>query len=560
VQNAGFHGTPGDSVKMKTTLSIVLLRQRYSAIIILFGFMGMMIFFTQPSYAFSIFNDYQDMKINWNNSLRYNWGMRMQKRYSRIADNALYDQGDALFDRYDTITNRLDWLSEFDLSYRERYGLRVTAAAWYDEAYGNHGRSNSNALGLVAAPPSYVNNEFTSYVNHYYHGPWAELLDAFVFGAFDVDQTVWNMKIGRHALVWGESLFGSAHAVSYSQAPSDGMKALSNPGASAKETALPLNQFSLLTQISPRISIVAQLGFEWRPNRIPEGGTYFGADGVNEGPNVNRLSAVEGKWGDVGVGIKWSPAWLDGTFGFYARHFDDKGGWLAQAAGGGRTRAVYARDIGLLGVTLAKNIGGVSVGAEISHRSNDPLVSDSTASGSANGYEGARGDTWHALINGVISFGPSPFYHSAVFSTEFAWSGLDRVTHNPELFKSLGYLPVSDSNQTMRGYADKEFMSIALSFVPTWLQVYPGVDLEMPLFYSKNLKGNAPSNGGGNEGFTTFRFGLTAKIYASHQFDLAYTGYDQKTEEASDSIFGSRVLGAPYKDKGWLSFTYKVAF
>ena len=527
----------------------------------LLGFISVLILLPQASYAMPISTEVPDLQVSWNNSLRYNWGMRMQERNPLIANNALYDQGDALVNRYGTITNRLDWLSELDLSFHERYGLRVTAAAWYDAAYDPHSHSNPNALGAGAAPVSYLNGEFTSAVQRYANGPYAELLDAFVFGSFEIGPAVSNVKLGRHALVWGESLFGSAHAVSYSQVPSDGIKAISNPGASAKETALPLNQLSLLSQINPTVSLVAQLGFEWRPNRLPEGGTYFGADGVNEGPNVNRLAALEGGGGDLGLGLNWRPVWLDGMLGIYGRHFDDKGGWLAQVADGGQTRAVYARDIGLLGVTLSKNIGGTSVGAELSHRSNDPLVSDSAASaGAANGYAGARGDTWHGLINSVTSFGSSPVCQSSVLSAEFTWSRLDRVTHNPELYRAQGYLPACDSDPTLRGCADKEFMSLALSFVPTWLQVYPGVDLEMPLFFAKNFKGNAPSNGGGNEGVTTFKIGLTAKVYARHQFDLAYTGYDQKIEAASDSIFGSRILGAPYKDKGWLSFTYQVAF
>lgn len=546
---------------MKSIRNFFLLCQRPALRVLVWAIMDVMLLWTQQSNAFPLPTNSPDLQLSWNNTLRYNWGTRLQGRDPRIANNALYDQGDALFDRYDTITNRLDWLSEFDLSYRERYGLRVTAAAWHDTAYSDFDRSNPNALGTGAAPTSYVNNEFTSSVQRYYNGPSAELLDAFVFGAFNVGHAIWNVKMGRHALVWGESLFGSTHAVSYSQAPSDGLKAISNPGASAKETALPSTQVSMLTQINPKISLVAQLGFEWRPNRIPEGGTYFGADGVNEGPNVKRLAALEGGSGDVGVGINWRPTWLDGMLGLYARRFDDKGGWLAQVADDGQTRAVYARDIGLLGVTLSKNIGGSSVGVELSHRSNDPLVSDSAASaGPTNGYEGARGDTWHGLINGVTSFGPSPLYHSSVLSAELTWSRLDRVTEHPELYRAQGYLPSCDSDSTMRGCADKDFMSLAVSFVPTWLQVYPGVDLEMPLFFSKNFHGNAPSNGGGNEGFTTIKVGLTAKVYVRHQFDLAYTIYDQKIEDAPDSIFGSRVLGAPYSDKSWLSFTYQVAF
>lgn len=529
---------------------------RYAAII---ACMGTMLQLSPLAWAFTIDTGSPDFKIVWNNTLRYNWGMRMQDRDPLIANNAIFDQGDALFDRYDTITNRLDLLSEFDLLYRDRYGLRISAAAWYDHAYGDRGRSNPNALGTELVPNSYVDNEFTSYVKRYYAGPSGELLDAFVYGVFDLGDTVWNVKAGRHALIWGESLFGNTHAISFSQVPSDGMKGVTNPGASAKETALPVAQISTIAQITPELSLLGQVGFEWEPTRIPEAGTYFGVDVVNKGPNVNRLSPIEGEAGDLGLGLKWSPEWLDGTLGFYARRFDDKNGWLAQDAGGGQTRAVYARDIDLLGVTLVKRFGQVLVGAELSYRFDDPLSSAGSA-GPEGGYEGARGNTWHGVLNGIVSFSPSAVYDSAFLAAELAWNRLDRVTRNPQLYWAKGYNPDCDSDATLKGCADKQFFSFGLAFTPEWTQVYPGVDLSVPLFYSRGIEGNAPSNGGGVEDFTVYKIGLTAKVYSRHQFDLAYTGYDQKIASAPDSPFGSRILGGPLQDKGWLSFTYQVTF
>ncbi len=511
------------------------------------------------AWALSLDTDSPDVKLVWNNTLRYNWGMRAQGRDPRIADNAVFDQGDALFDRGATITNRIDWLSEFDLVYKERYGLRVSAAAWYDAAYGDRGRSNPYAQGMDVVPNSYLDNRFTSYVKRYYAGPSGELLDAFVYGVFDVGDSVWNVKLGRHALIWGESLFGNTHAISYSQVPSDGMKGVTNPGASAKETALPVAQMSTIAQINPELSFLAQVGFAWEPTRIPEGGTYFGVDVVNKGPNVNRLSAIEGKAGDLGLGVKLSPEWLDGTLGFYARRFDDKNGWLAQDAGDGRTRAVYARDIDLLGVALVKRIGWVLAGAELSYRFDDPLSSAGSA-GPAGGYEGARGNTWHGVLNGIVSFSPSAVYDSAFLAAELAWNRLDRVTRNRELYFAKGYNAACQSDATVKGCADKQFLSFGLSFTPAWTQVYPGVDLSLPMFYSRGLNGNAPSNGGGVEGFTVYKVGLSAKVYSIHQFDLTYTGYDQKIKSAPDSPLGSYVLGGPLQDKGWLSFTYQATF
>lgn len=521
--------------------------------------LGTLLQCASPALAFSVDTGSPDWQVVWNNTLRYNWAMRMQSRDPRIANNAIFDQGDAIFDRHDTITNRLDWLSELDVVYQRRYGLRVAAAAWYDAAYGDRVHSNPGALGANLVPSGYVNDKFSPYVRRYYAGPSGELLDAFVYGVVDLGDTVWNVKLGRHALVWGESLFGSTHAISFSQAPSDGMKGVTNPGASAKETALPVAQASAIAQISPELSLLAQVGFEWKPTRIPEAGTFFGVDVVNQGPQVNRLPMIKGKGDDLGLGLKWSPEWLDGTLGVYARRFDDKNGWLAQPAEAGQTRAVYARDIGLLGVTVVKRIGWLLAGAELSYRFDDPLSSSGSA-GAAGRYEGARGNTWHGVLNGVVSFSPSALYDSAFLATELAWNRLDRVTHNRQLYFAKGYDPACASDALIKGCADKQFFTFGVAFTPAWNQVYPNVDLSMPMFYSRGISGNAPSNGGGVAGFAVYKVGLTAKIQSRHQFDLTYTGYEHKIKRTADSPFGSLILGGPLRDKGWLSFTYQASF
>lgn len=500
-----------------------------------------------------------NMQLRINQTLRYTLAQRVAGRDARIANNAGFDQGDALFGRNDLIANRLDWLGEFDLILAARHGLRLSAAAWVDGAYGERGRSNPAALGSTASPLSYTNNHYTAYTRRYYAGPSAEILDAFAFAALDWGETTWNLKFGRHAVVWGESLFGSAHAVAYGQTPSDGLKAVANPGASAKETALPIHQASLVVQVSPALSLLAQRLFEWRPNRLPEGGTYFGvSDAALMGPDVHRLAPHEGGASDWGLGVKWSPDWLDGTLGAYVRRFDDKAGWAAQPVGSD-TRAVYARGIELWGLTLARNIGGIAMGAELSHRRNGPLTSITNASAPGSN-EGARGDTWHGVINAVAALGPALGYDTATFSGELSWSRLDRVTHNAAFYRARGYTATCATGATLKGCADDGHVGLTLAFTPVWLQALPGIDLEMPLLYSTQLHGNAPSLGGGNASFTTWKIGLTARAYARHQFDLAYTGYDQKLLTDPTTPLGSRILGAPYKDKGWLAFTWQTAF
>ncbi|MFJ4452742.1 DUF1302 domain-containing protein [Pseudomonas sp. NPDC089392] len=503
--------------------------------------------------AFEVDLGDSDFRLRWDNTVRYNWAMRLQDQ-SHLIDRAgggAYDQSNAAFDKYDTISNRLDLLSEIDLNYQGRYGARLSAAAWYDEAY------DGKNPATVPGGTSYVDNRFTHIVKRYYAGPSGEFLDAYVYGRFEPAGLPTDLRLGQHAVIWGEGLFGSTNAISYSQAPADLRKATANPGASAKETALPIDQISFMTQASDQIVVAGQYLFEWDPNRIPEGGTYFaGSDAILEGPNVGRGKAIEGDKGDYGLSVRYRPDWFDGTLGLYYRRFDEKSAWVSQRDfATGLVHAVYAKDIELYGLSVSSNIGGVSIGAELSYRENMPLNSSGAAADQARRLEGARGSTWHALVNAVQTYGDTALFDSASLSGELAWAKLDKVTDNRSAYRAKGYNAGCNSNAKMLGCSDDEFYSVAVAFTPTWVQVFPSIDLKLPIFLSRNLSGNAPTNGGGSEGFTTAKVGISAEAYSRHFVDLAVTYYDQKKSD-SDNL----ILGAPYLDKAWVSLTYQTTF
>jgi hypothetical protein len=505
-----------------------------------------------PVQAFQLDIDNPDLAVRWDNTLRGNLGMRLQHRSGSI-DNAFgfpYDQSNARFDRGDFITKRIDWLSELDVRYQGRYGLRLSGAGWYDDAYGRYAAHTAN-------PSAYVNDEYTSVVRRYYHGPSGELLDAYVFGRLDAGTVPVDLRVGRQAVIWGEGLFGSTNAVSYSQVPNDGRKAAANPGASAKETALPMQQVSAVAQITDEMTLAGTYSLQWNPNRLPEGGTYFAAaDTILEGPNnASREGAVQGRGGDVGVSLRWRPSWLDqGTLGFYYRNFDEKNSWANQVnAATGRRRAVYAKDVELYGLSLTKVVAGVSVGTELSYRRKMPL--NSAGAVGVDSY-GARGDTVHALLNGVMTFGQSAAYSSASLAAEVGMSHLVRVTENASVFKVRGGAGCT-VEPTLSGCSDRNFYTAGLSFTPTWTQALPSVDLSLPLFVSYNFKGNSAVNSGGFEGFKTLKVTLSANVAARHQIDLSATFYQSKTGVVAGRQL---VLGAPYNDKGNLTLTYQTTF
>ena len=92
-----------------------------------------------------------DLKMRWDNTFRYNLGVRTDAQDTRIISNRSYDEGDAKFGKGKIVTNRFDLLSEFDVNYAGQFGARLAAAGWYDQAYDKHGLT-SRAPGGFATP------------------------------------------------------------------------------------------------------------------------------------------------------------------------------------------------------------------------------------------------------------------------------------------------------------------------------------------------------------------------------------------------------------------------
>ena len=511
-----------------------------------------------------------DIALRWDNTVRYNIAVRAEGKDPKIANAPNSDESDNKFDRGDVVNNRLDLLSELDLVYKSRMGLRVSAAAWYDAGYNDHSVPTAAAF----ANSSYDNNTYSSFTRKYYNGPAAELLDAFTFGNFELGSTTLRVKAGKHSIFWGDVAFNANHSVAYSQMPSDSRKSLSSPGVEAKETVLPLTQLSAQLQLTDNLAVAAQYFLDWKPNRLPEGGTYYGAaDFLFYGPdrfflnpaaaptlNVRRAAAVEpDKRGNWGVNLKWSPDWIDGTLGAYYRKFDERQPWSApqvvppSASGAGLYRLVYAQGTEVFGVGLNKNIGGFAVAAELSTRRNTALINSAI---NAATLEGPRGNTYHGFINATVlgNLSASMPYTAVV---ELAGSRWGTVTRNPDLFNAEGYKGCSAAGAGF-SCATKNYLGLAALFAPKVLQIFPGADLSIPLFYQVGLKGNAATLSGGNQGAGNYSIGLTLDYRSQYTFGLAYSDFIGKYKDnGSIATVGN---GPLYADRGLLALSFRTSF
>ena len=259
----------------------------------------------------------------------------------------------------------------------------------------------------------------------------------FAFGKFDIGEIPVNVKLGQTTVFWGESLLfnGAIHSVAYSQNPLDVWKAFATPGSEAKELFRPRVGLNVQAQVAQDVSVMAQYFFNWQnfsnqAFRYPESGSYlsigdqflwggesqiFNATGTQRLWRGTDITPEENK-GNYGLAAKWSPEWLDGTLGgYYRRTYDmqpqgmatpsvlpgvpaaactprggvplpgnlcfvnPQAGSLAQLGQFGKIgeyNVAFGSDIDIFGVSLSKNIAGVSVGAELSYRRNQPLQSE----------------------------------------------------------------------------------------------------------------------------------------------------------------------------------------
>lgn len=560
--------------------------------------------------------------LRFDNTLRYNLGIRTDPVNAKIGSNPAFQAGEYKFSQGDVTTNRLDLLSELDVIYDGRFGARVSAAAWYDQAYASGMASGNPALEAQGILGPYVGNRFSDYTRHRYEGLWGEFLDAFAFANLDLLGVPVTLKAGRHALAWGESLMltGAVHGIAYAQVPLDLQKGFATPGIEAKELYRPLAQVSIQAQLTPSLSVAAQCFLEWQSYLYPEGGTFlgggdatfYGPDGQYRGPArgappgtpgtyiVNEGASRPGDTGEWGVALRWSPAWLDANVGLYYRRFSDKfaavlvkdhpGGLgpLSPAIGSPlEYRQYYGEGIDLFGVSFAKQLLGASFGADLSYRHDMPLLAQTLGNAVApsaalapvlfphgaprlidNTYQ-ARGDTLHAVLNAVGVISRPPGLSTLAWAVEVTYSRWLTVGDNPDMFFGEGYgvcrtdpalVQAGLSKGRSDGCATRDALGIGVGLTPTWLRAFSGVDVLFPMSISWTITGNSPVSFGGNENSGTWGVGVAVDVLNRYRFDLRYADYFGSTQDDGTRVTSINGVLAVLQSRGNVAFTAKATF
>ncbi|MCY1275705.1 hypothetical protein D9M70_243550 [compost metagenome] len=187
------------------------------------------------------------------------------------------DDGNLNFRKGELFSEVAKIVSEVDLNYQDRYGVFVRGRAFYDFELEDDQRRHRQISddGLDEA------------------GSGADLLDAFVYGAWDINERPLTARLGRQVVNWGESLFAQGGIAATN--PFD-VSALRAPGSEIKEAFLPTLMGYLSYELKDGLTVEGywQPGSSWEETKIDTCGTFFsGTDVLGEGCNYLTVTALQ---------------------------------------------------------------------------------------------------------------------------------------------------------------------------------------------------------------------------------------------------------------------------
>lgn len=532
-----------------------------------------------PAYAAQIVDDDQ-YTLTWDNTLKYSDAMRVGHPTSQFINcgtsttcvnglgptgNGAGSDGDKSFKQYSLISNRLDWRTAVNVDLKGDYqennlGARVSAEGWYDTVYNtSHNALDSTTQNTLASPTSFTG------VTRELMGKDVMLDDLFIHGrAFLGDDHPLDLRVGRHVVIWGESVFMATNSIAYAMAPINIIRAASVPQTEAKELYLPVNQISGQLKLARGLNFQFYYQLENRPEMFMPPGSYFST--IDFGPTYGAqkfLLNVGGNTllpfthtndmmgnnyhGNYGVSLKYSPPGGDWNFGAYYLNFTDRFG-QTEFPGGTTFNWVYPRNIQAYAVSASTNFGPVNFATEWSVREGMPLLNNGATPVAGENFSNnpayPLGNTLHGQFSAIYLTPPAPLWDTAPLVAEFGGHNLLKVTHNP-------YDPTLKS-RIFDGTRSWTALGGDVVFTPTYYQVAPGLDVTVPISLGWNLEGRSPIergfNNSGAEHGGNISIGLNGQYNIDWRAGLNYTHF-----------LGSYANNA-WADRDFVSFSIQRSF
>ncbi|MCU1717067.1 DUF1302 domain-containing protein [Pseudomonas sp. 5P_3.1_Bac2] len=202
------------------------------------------------------------------------------------------DDGRLNFKKGETFSKIFKGLHDLELKYGDT-GIFLRGKYWYDFELKDENRPHkdiSDSNRKIGAQSS-----------------GAELMDAFIYHNYSIDDLPGSVRLGRQVVSWGESTFigNSINAIN----PMD-VAAFRRPGAEIKEGLIPVQMLFVSQGITDQLSAEAFYQLDWEQTVVDNCGTFFGsdtiADGCTDGFTVGparNVGFARPFAGDMGVNI-----------------------------------------------------------------------------------------------------------------------------------------------------------------------------------------------------------------------------------------------------------------
>ena len=209
-------------------------------------------------------------------TLSYGQLWRVEKA-EKVGDDVNTNDGNRNFDT-GLVSEVFKVTSELEANY-QNYGLFLRGSAFYDTQIMDKRNDNDDFRPTQNYPDD---NSFTDETRHK-AGRDAQILDAYLYGNWDVGNMPVTAKLGSQVFNWGEALFARG-GVNTSN-PVDAAR-FRLPGAEIKEVLVPVEAFNVNLGLTDNLSMEAYYQWNWKETAIDPVGTYFSptdlfADGGN---------------------------------------------------------------------------------------------------------------------------------------------------------------------------------------------------------------------------------------------------------------------------------------
>jgi len=378
------------------------------------------------------FGENDDIQLSINSSISVGSSWRMEEndpnlRFTGNQIDGIYgtaasgtsDDDNLNFSKHDAFSTIVKGFNDFKLE-KDDFGAFVRIKYWYDLELKDGDRPHGNSANGYTAGIPLSDDGFSDTAKF----AGVQLLDAYIYGNFDIADTPLDVRLGRQVVSWGESTFiqGGINSIN----PLD-VSALRRPGATLKEGLLPVGMLFANAGLTENLSVEAFYQYEWEKTQIDGCGTFFSthdyvADGCDyitvlmddktafdNGVYAYRRPDIEpDDGGQYGIAIRYySEALNDTEFGFYYMNlhsrlpsvnavrsthaynelndpnFDPTNPDLApfrpvagQAVSGDHTAdflnggygIAFHEDFKTYGLSFATNVSGIALSGEISYK------------------------------------------------------------------------------------------------------------------------------------------------------------------------------------------------